>query len=216
MSRSLILSAALALALALGAGPAAAHKVIASAYPSGTEIEGEIGFSNGDMAKNATVEVLGPDGTRLGETVTDAEGAFTFTPHVAVAHEFHADLGAGHQVSFTMTQEDVEQVLRMQQDTAQAGAEAAAAVGGTPAAAPQGASAGPAAPAPAPGGVVTLSMADKLAIAAMLRDEVRPLRREIDAYREHNDLQRILGGIGYILGLFGIGFYVAGRRRSLA
>ena len=65
MSRSLILSAALALALALGAGPAAAHKVIASAYPSGPEIEGEIGFSNGDMAKNATVEVLGPDGTRL-------------------------------------------------------------------------------------------------------------------------------------------------------
>ena len=216
MSRSLILSAALALVLAFGAGPAAAHKVIASAYPAGPEIEGEIGFSNGDMAKNATVEVLGPDGTRLGETVTDAEGVFTFTPRVAVAHEFHADLGAGHQVSFTMAQEDVAQVLRMQQDTAQAGAEVAAGgAGGTaPAAAPQGASAGPA--APAPGGVVTLSMADKLAIAGMLRDEVRPLRREIDAYREHNDLQRILGGIGYILGLFGIGFYVAGRRRSLA
>ncbi|NIY97843.1 cobalt ABC transporter permease, partial [Salipiger sp. HF18] len=46
-----------------------------------------------------------------------------------------------------------------------------------------------------------------------VRDEVRPLRREIAAYREHNDLQSILGGIGYIVGLFGLGFYLAARRK---
>ncbi|TCO74099.1 cobalt ABC transporter permease [Rhodovulum euryhalinum] len=54
---------------------------------------------------------------------------------------------------------------------------------------------------------------DTAALAAMLRDELRPLRREIAAYKEHHDLQTILGGIGYIAGIFGVGFYVAARRR---
>lgn len=35
---------------------ALAHKVIASVYASGDVIEGEIGFSNGDMAPNELVE----------------------------------------------------------------------------------------------------------------------------------------------------------------
>ena len=42
---------------------------------------------------------------------------------------------------------------------------------------------------------------------------MRPLRQEITAYRNHNDLQTILGGIGYIAGLFGLGCYLAARRR---
>jgi nickel transport protein len=50
-------------------------------------------------------------------------------------------------------------------------------------------------------------------MAAMIRDELRPLRREIAASREHANLQSILGGIGYIMGLFGFGFYIAARRK---
>jgi nickel transport protein len=45
-----------------------------------------------------------------------------------------------------------------------------------------------------------------------VRDELRPLRREITAYKEKNDLQSILGGIGYIFGFFGIAYYIAARR----
>ena len=65
--------------------------------------------------------------------------------------------------------------------------------------------------AAAPG--VALSDADRAEIARIVRDEMRPLRREIAAYREKNDLQTILGGMGYILGLFGLGFYIAARRQ---
>lgn len=53
--------AALLLALALAGGPSVpawAHKVVAGAYASGDHIEGEIGFSDGSMARNAVVEVL--------------------------------------------------------------------------------------------------------------------------------------------------------------
>ena len=61
--------------------------------------------------------------------------------------------------------------------------------------------------------VNSLTVAERDAIAEAVRNEVRPLRREIAAYKEKNDLQTILGGIGYIAGLFGVGFYVAARRR---
>lgn len=72
--------------------------------------------------------------------------------------------------------------------------------------------------AAAAGGVTiaALTDAERQAIAEAVRDEMRPLRREIAAYREHNDFQTILGGIGYIVGLFGLGFYVAARRKLAA
>jgi len=181
---------ALALALCALPLPAAAHKVIAAVFPSGSAIEGEIGLSNGEMAPDLPVQVHGPDGALLGETVTDADGFFLFTPTTPVAHTFRADLGAGHVADVTMPAADVAGIL------------------------------GVAAPAPAvpaddgaPRATTGLSTADRSEIARIVRDEMRPLRREIAAYREKNDLQTILGGIGYICGLFGLGFYLAARRR---
>ena len=64
---------------------------------------------------------------------------------------------------------------------------------------------------PAP--VAGLTAEERDVIAEAVRDEIRPLRREIAAYKEKNDLQTILGGLGYILGLFGLGFYIAARRK---
>ena len=76
--------------------PALAHKVIAGVFPSGDAIEGELGFSNGDMAAGTEVVVTGPDGAELGRTITDEDGFFLFIPTAPVAHTFRADLGAGH------------------------------------------------------------------------------------------------------------------------
>ncbi|WP_254885292.1 cobalt ABC transporter permease, partial [Salipiger sp. HF18] len=127
--RRLLLIAALACAPL----PAAAHKVIAGVFPSGEAIEGELGFSNGDMAADTEVVVTGPDGTELGRTRTDADGFFTYVPTAPVAHSFHANLGAGHVAEVTMPAEDVARIL-----------------GAAPAAAPAPTAAG-AAPSP-PGG----------------------------------------------------------------
>ncbi|SMX36849.1 cobalt ABC transporter permease [Maliponia aquimaris] len=171
--------------------PTLAHNVIAAVFPSGSAIEGEIGFSNGDMAADQPVEVYGPDGALLGTTRTDAEGFFLFTPTQPVAHSFRADMGAGHVADVTLAAEDVARIL-----------------GTAPAPTPEPAANAPAAP---PGSGLTA--ADRAEIATLLRDELRPLRREIAAYREKNDLQTILGGLGYILGLFGLGFYLAARRQ---
>lgn len=186
------LFAALALCLTLAPLPALAHKVIASVYPAGRQIEGEIGFSNGDMAVQSKITVTDPAGRVLGETVTDDAGSFTFTPAEPVDHLFRADLGAGHVAEVTLSAAEVATILGK-------------------AAAPE-----PAAAAPGTATTASTAMIDPELIAAAVRDEIRPLRQEIAAYKEKNDLQTILGGIGYIAGLFGLGFYLAARRRLLA
>ncbi|WP_420408162.1 cobalt ABC transporter permease [Hoeflea sp.] len=191
----------LTVVILLLATPAYAHKVIASVFPSGDKIEGEIGFSNGDMATDTLVEVFDGDGNKIGETQTDGDGFFIYTPTADTKHVFKADLGAGHVAEVAMEEAEIAMIMGKAKPEAGAGpvdAAANAPSSGAPAATVS---------------VASLTDEEREAIAMAVRDEMRPLRREIDAYKEHNDFQTILGGIGYIAGLFGLGFYVAARRK---
>ena len=190
----------LILALSCAPLPALAHKVIAGVFASGDAIEGELGFSNGDMAADTEVVVTDPNGTELGRTVTDTDGFFIYTPTQPVAHTFFADLGAGHVAEVTMSAEDVAGIMgvaSVEQAAEKTANQTSETVSGAAV-------------------VASLSDEERLVIAKAVRDEMRPLRREIASYREHNDLQTILGGIGYIVGLFGLGFYLAARRKLSA
>ncbi|PLX37805.1 MAG: cobalt ABC transporter permease [Hyphomicrobiales bacterium] len=203
--RTLALS--LILAALMLATPAEAHKVIASVFASGTAIEGEIGFSNGDAPADQLIEVFDDAGTKIGETTTDGDGFFVFTPTQPVTHVFRANFGAGHVVETTMAAGDVAAIIaKAGPATADAGSEQAAPV--------QVSATEPASAPPQAVTVASLSDAERTAIEKAVRDEIRPLRREIAAYKEKTNLQSVLGGIGYILGLFGIGFYVAARRKQ--
>jgi nickel transport protein len=91
--------------------PALAHKVIAGVFPAGDAIEGELGFSSGDMAVGQEVIVYGPDGAELGRTMTDEDGFFLYTPTSPVAHSFTADMGAGHVAKVVMAAEEVAEVM---------------------------------------------------------------------------------------------------------
>ncbi len=222
----MIRPALLALALALAPLPAVAHKVVMGVFPSGTQIEGELGFSNGDAPEGQRIEVFDDDGGKLGETVTDADGFFLFTPVEGVTHIFQADMGAGHIAEVTMPAAEVAAIVA-KGDTATPGA--GATIGWSDGTAPSvpAASAAPADPEtpPVPADAATIAYAapqitvaaltdaELDAIARIVRDETRPLRHEIAAYKEKNDLQTILGGLGYIVGLFGVGFYIAARRK---
>jgi nickel transport protein len=53
-------------------------------------------------------------------------------------------------------------------------------------------------------------------VAEVVRQELRPVRQELARLKEKNGIQDIIGGIGYILGLFGIGYYVAAKSRLRA
>jgi len=199
------LRALLVLALFLPASQALAHKVIASVFASGDQVEGEIGFSNGDMAANTLVEVFDAEGNKLGEATTDESGFFTYKPEKAVPLVFKANLGAGHVAEVSMSVEELPEV---------AGAAAAA-----PAleAAGSAAASGSEEAAGAPAVDVSALLAEQhRMITEAVQKQIIPLRRDIDAYKEKHDMQSIIGGIGYIFGLFGLGFYVAARRKMTA
>jgi len=187
----------LLIVLALLAFPisAMAHNVISSVFPAGTNIEGEIGFSNGEMAIDQLVEVFDQDGNKLGEAVTDQDGFFLYTPTAPVTHVFRANLGAGHVAEMTMPDDEVAAIMGV--------------------AAPEPAATAETPSEPAAGAVTVAALTDeeRAAIAEIVRTEMRPLRQEITAYKNHNNFQTILGGIGYIVGLFGLGFYLAARRK---
>lgn len=199
MTRIAARFATAAVLLILSGAPALAHKVIAAAYPSGDVIEGEVGFSNGDMAADIPVEVFDEDGVKVGETRTDGDGFFVYTPTRKVTHVFKADLGAGHVVEFRLEAAEVPAV--------EGGTDPASGTAPEPAASATPAMPETAAPAALPPDLTAQ-------IAEAVRNEVRPLRREITAYKEKNDLQTILGGIGYIVGLFGLAFFLMARRQT--
>ncbi|WP_417828693.1 cobalt ABC transporter permease [Thalassospira sp.] len=191
MAKRLMTGLALGMLL-LGTDAAQAHKVIASVFPSGQNIEGEIGFSNGVMANNTLVEVFDPEGNKIDEITTDADGFFVYTPSQKVDLRFRADLGAGHIAEATFAISDFAPEKPAAQE----------------------ASGQTSIPSVGAGGMITpaITPEQEQIIAAIVRDEIRPLRREIMAYKEKNDLQSILGGIGYIFGAFGIIYYIAARR----
>ena len=188
-----LLSSAL-VALFLMTSTASAHKIIMAVYQSGDMIEGELGFSSGNMAVDHLIEVFDENGNTLGETKTDEDGFFTFQPTQATTHVFRADLGAGHIGEATMSAAELASFTGLAKNAAPApGNQTAPAVTST---------------APSVGATV-----DQAMLAKAIRDELRPLRREIAAYKEKNDLQTILGGIGYIVGIFGFAMYMAARKK---
>jgi len=205
MKRATVLGVFLLWFGTLAVQPVYAHKVIASVFASGDTIEGEIGFSNGDMATDTLVEVFDGEGNKLGEATTDSDGFFTFKPAERVVHVFKANLGAGHVAEVRMELEDLPDIAGAAPDEAPAGETETAHATEDGATSQTGAGEA--------GGVVAALEENRELLREMIHREVTPLRREIAAYKEKNDLQTVLGGIGYIAGLFGLFFYLSARRK---
>lgn len=208
MKHAKILGAALLFCAALAGQPALAHKVIASVFASGETIEGEIGFSNGDMATDTLVEVFDGDGNKLGEVTTDGDGFFSFRPTQRVVHVFRANLGSGHVAEVRMELEELPDMPGATQSATRADSTPVAdtsVAGDVPENETVAVAAAPV--------IVAALEENREMLREMIHREVTPLRREIAAYKEKNDLQTVLGGIGYIFGLFGLFFYLAARRK---
>jgi nickel transport protein len=168
---------------------AEAHRIKVFATAEGRTISGRVYFPGGGRAKGVTVAFLAPDGTRLGEAVTDEQGNFTFQTSARCDHDVVVETADGHRDSTTVTADELDPTL-----PARAGAETAApAEDGPP-------------PAQAPP-----SDLEALVDRAVAR-HVRPLREQLDSYEERRRLHDILGGIGIIFGICGIAFYFLAKR----
>ena len=193
---------ALALAWLLGASPAAAHSVHVFAEGAGSVIRGKVYFRGGSPTVDAQVTAFGPDGRKLGQTRTDAQGAFTLPATIRCDHRLLVATADGHGAEFRVAAEELSTELPSP------GAEDEPGNHGKP---QQTSSATPA-EVPPPHSE-TAPMADEL---AALRGQISSLRAQLLEYERRTRLRDVLGGIGYILGLAGIGFYVTARRAGQA
>lgn len=187
MIKAAVFTAMLALSL-----PVAAHNVLGGVYAIGSEIEGEAGFSNGEMAKQGTlVEVFDPAGNLLGTTEIGEEGFFVFNAQRRVDHLFRIDMSAGHLLEVTLPASELPESL----------------AGGSKVAATAQSS--------SQSSASTVDVADQQALQAMIEKavakQVVPLRKELAEFKEKAGLQQILGGMGYIFGLCGLAIWLRQR-----
>lgn len=194
----------LAIVLALIGLPtvAYAHKVKLFATAAGNLITGYAYFPGGGRVSNISIKIWGPEGTSLGETLTNAEGEFSYTVSQRVAHTFTLDTGDGHHASYTVTAAELSDTLPL------------SSVGKTNLSTPLVPSTNLPQDEAIVNQAISLSPQElKNLLEQAVSKQIRPLREQLDAYEDKIRLHDILGGIGYIFGILGILFYFGKRTR---
>lgn len=189
--------------LVLLAGPVSAHKFIVIAWVEGDTVYVESGFGDGSLAKNAKVLVYDDQKNMLLEGRTNDQGEFSFKVPKKIAMKVIVDAAMGHQGESLIPIEDIEAVATETTDTAtfqKAVPE--------PDRDPQNQG--------QPVVVTGLTAKDiQVAVEKALDNKLRPVIKKLAKSEDHGpSVNDIFGGIGYILGLAGVGAYFNSRRKN--
>ncbi len=192
----------LLLAALLGGGPAWAHKVTVFAWVEGNRIYTESQFSGGRKVNHGKIQVFDDKDKMLLEGVTDDQGAFDFEIPKVCDLKIVLIAGMGHQNQWIVPADEIR--------------EAAGLPAGTkpeePVAQKQEHAQQEQLPAPA-AQILTPEIEKQL--EKILDRKLHPLVRQLAEMQNRGpNLQDILGGIGYILGLVGLGAYFNYRRKT--
>jgi hypothetical protein len=228
MRRAASLLALPLLALLLVPGTALAHKVNIFAYVDGKNIVTDCFFSKTDRVHNGLVTITDAQtGAVLATGTTDDKGALTLpVPAQAIAsgHDLKLLLkaGEGHQ-SDTVIQASEFAALKTAAPAKPAtAAPAKAAVKAAKALPATGQPAVPAGPSSAAAPALSeaeltriVTQAVDQAVDQAVESRMAPVKRMLAASAEKGPgATEIVGGIGYIVGLFGIAAFVASRRKD--
>lgn len=179
----------LALLLCLQFAPATAHRLNLFATSDGSRIDGYVYFPGGGRAADLPVRLTRGE-TLIAEQRSDGEGRFSFALDGLDGEvELRANSGDGHLARFAIT------LAPPAADLPGPTGEAASAAGHPPAT-PDCSATG-----------------DDKALQAAIAAQIRPLREQLDALAAQRRWQDVVGGIGYILGLFGLAALFYSRRR---
>lgn len=189
---------ALATLLAVG-GPAFAHKIKLFATAQGTIISGTAYVPGGGRIAGAKVTARAPDGDILTTALTDEKGAFVLEATRRVDHLLELNTGDGHRATFRIAANQLAATLPPSEDASQSATPAAATTAKPPTAAP----------------VSSLSEeALEALVARAVASQINPLRAQLEAHEERLRVHDILGGLGWIMGLAGLAFFLLGRREQ--
>lgn len=187
--------------------PAHAHKVTIFAWVEGDTVHTQSKFSGGRRVKNAPVEVYDTQGKKLLEGRTDEKGEFAFKSPGRGPLRIVLLAAMGHKAHWTLSARELS---------------GSAGESTPPAAVPASATARqpfPAPPAPAASTVSTaaLQAAVQTAVEKALDRKLKPvIELLVDSQNPDPTFKDVVGGLGYILGLVGVGAYFNCRRRNAA
>jgi nickel transport protein len=175
-----------------------AHKVTVFAWVDGDTVHTESKFSGGRVAKQARIEVFDSSGNQLLNGLTDDAGRFDFTTPKKEELKIVLIAGAGHRNEWVVKAEEFSgQMPLVAEDEPVRSPATPSRIGDSMQA------------------DIDLSRDDLQAmIEAALDKKLQPVLHRLYQLDEGPRLTEIVGGIGYILGLVGLGAYFHYRRRS--
>jgi nickel transport protein len=176
--------------------PLQAHKLKVFATAEGEKILGRAYFVGGAGANGALVTIQDAVGHELARLEPDEAGNFSYRVERRMSYRVLADSRDGHVASWILREEEFSPGLP----------------GST------GVRGAPVAVAPTQEDVAPvegdLRPAMTVQIERAVAHQIRPLRLDLQAHEERVRLRDIVGGIGYIVGLAGLGLWWSGRRRA--
>lgn len=185
---------------------ASAHNVVSGVYAEGMTVEGEIGFSNGEMAKaGIPVKVFNEGGDLLAEIALEEGGIFSYEAKAAAPHLFKSNLSSGHIAEMRIEADELSGPVLLEALSQNAVANTKQ-----------------------DGKVVVKKVADadvmlssnisaaqlESIVRSAVAQQVKPLQKELRAYKEKVMFRDITGGLGFIFGLFGVAAWMASKRKS--
>ena len=84
-----------------------AHGIHVFATIEGKTITGSVYFSGGGKAKNVPVEIVGPNGKKLGRTLTNEKGEFSFNTQMKCDHRIVVQTPDGHRAECLVRAKDI-------------------------------------------------------------------------------------------------------------
>ncbi|VAW89445.1 hypothetical protein MNBD_GAMMA17-101 [hydrothermal vent metagenome] len=192
---------AMATILLLVSPTAFAHKLNMFAYVEGNEIFAEGYFTDGKKAKNSTITVFGPDNNQLLQGTSDEDGQFTFAIPQQSDLRITVNAGMGHQAEYVMLKNELSEET-----------ESALTTSITAASDNDNSDTQPAESSQA---VTNLdNNAIRTEVERAVGKAIKPLMRELSTMRAEKSLADIIGGIGFIFGLFGAAMYFKSRKQA--
>ena len=215
-----------AIVSSLASPPASAHALRVFAQLEGGRIVGVASYSDQSPASGVFIDVFGeasgdvPTGAALGEAVAGADGRFAVAVPPREGYRVVAEGDEGHRVEIMVAGRAVAAAAAAAASPAMpaiataSGARGADSAGDDPLA--------EAKPHPAAPGVASPSgdaapVAGVTAVSAAelehFNTALRTLREDIHRLEQRIRVQDVVGGIGYILGVFGLAAWFMSRRR---
>jgi nickel transport protein len=170
-----------------------AHRVNIFAQVEGDSVVGQCYYSDGTPVRNQKVEVLRSSGAKLLELMTDDDGYFKFSPGVREDLKIVLYAGMGHKAEITVEARVLPEVTKPHTEKPKS--------------------------APKKSEVITEEHGlDTLQLRKIIKDVVdekfNTLQELIAKQQRSISMTAIIGGIGYIFGIFGLYYYFRSKKRQ--